>query len=115
MPDNFTWKAQRVRLKRFYIAVATYVVAILATFLITLLGIGELNVSQWATFIGLCLFGISLFFVLFHTGANLRFSEPSLTREQIVYSSIYGIVALSLLPREWPEPTGCRPPAIVSG
>ncbi len=95
-------RAQRLRLQRFGMSVATYVVAILATFLITRLGIGELGVAQWATLMGLCLFGISLFFVLYHTGANLRFSEPSLTREQIVYSSFYGIMAMYWLPEARP-------------
>lgn len=96
--NNVVRSAQRLRLRRFGMSVATYAVAILATFLITLLGIGELNVAQWATLIGLCLFGISLFFVLFYTSTNLRFSESSLTREQIVYSSFYGIVAMYWLP-----------------
>jgi hypothetical protein len=100
--SNLVKSAQRLRLQRFYISVVTYAVAILATFLITRLGIGELNVAQWATLIGLCLFGISLFFVLFYTNANLHFSEASLTREQIVYASFYGIVAMYWLPEARP-------------
>ena len=100
--NNAVQLMQRLRLRRFGMSVATYVVAILATFLITRLGIGELSVVQWATLIGLCLFGISLFFVLFYTSANLRFSEPSLTREQIVYSSFYGFLAMYWLPEARP-------------
>ena len=100
--NNADKSMQRLRLRRFGMSVATYIVAILATFLITFLGIGELSVAQWATLIGLCLFGISLFFVLFYTGANLHFSEPSLTREQIVYASFYGIVAMYWLPEARP-------------
>jgi diguanylate cyclase len=87
-------RAQRLRLKRFGMSVATYLVAILATFLITRLGIGELSLGQWRILIGWCLLGIGLFFVLFYTNMNLRFPEPSLTREQIVYSSIYGIMVM---------------------
>lgn len=100
--NNAVKSAQRLRLRRFGMSAATYLVAILATFLITLLGIGDLSIAQWATLIGLCLFGISLFFVLFYTSANLRFSEPSLTREQIVYSSFYGIMAMYWLPEARP-------------
>jgi len=100
--NNVVKNAQQLRLRRFGMSVATYLVAILATFLITLLGIGDLSIAQWATLIGLCLFGISLFFVLFYTSANLRFSEPSLTREQIVYSSFYGIMAMYWLPEARP-------------
>ena len=102
LTNNPVKSAQRLRFRRFGMSVATYVVAILATFLITFLGIGELSAVQWATLIGLSLFGITLFFVLFYTSANLRFSEPSLTREQIVYSSFYGILAMYWLPEARP-------------
>jgi Na+/melibiose symporter-like transporter len=100
--NNAVQRMQRLRLRRFGIAVATYVVVILATVLITFLGLGELSGAQWATFIGLCLFGVSLFFVLFWTNANLRFSEPSLTREQIIYASFWGFVAMYWLPEARP-------------
>jgi hypothetical protein len=100
--NNDVQRMQRLRLRRFGIAVATYVVSILATFLTTRLGIGEMSGAQWATFIGLGLFGNSVFFVLFYTDANLRFSEPSLTREQIVYASFYGIMVMYWLPEARP-------------
>ena len=91
-------KAQQLRIRRFGMSVATYAVAILATFLITFLGIGDLTFTQWSSLIGICLFGISLFFVLFYTRVNLHFSEPSLTREQIIYSFFYAILAMHWLP-----------------
>ncbi len=81
---------------------ATYLVAILATFFVTQLGIGVLTFVQWAILIGWVLFSISLFFTLFYTNANLRFSEPSLTREQIVFSSFYGMLAMYWLPEARP-------------
>jgi len=93
---------QRLRLRRFGMSVVTYATAILATFLITRLGIGALGPAQWATLIGLCLSGVGLFFVLFITNTNLRFSEPSLTREQIIFASIYGFVAMYWLPAARP-------------
>jgi len=95
-------RMQQLRLRRFGMSVATYAVAILATFLITRLGIGDLTVDQWAKLIGLCLFGISLFFVLFYTDTNLHFSEPSLTREQIIYSFLYAILVMYWLPEARP-------------
>jgi len=100
--NDVVMKAQRLRLQRFSLSVATYAVAILATFLITLLGLGDLDFGQWSILIGLSLSGITFFFVLFYTNTNLRFSEPSLTREQIVYSSFYGIVAMYWLPEARP-------------
>jgi len=102
MNNDTVLSMQRLRFQRFGMSVATYVIAILATFLITRIGIGELSVTRWTMLIGLCLFGICLFFILFYTGANLRFSEPSLTMEQIVYASLYGIVAMYWLPEARP-------------
>ncbi len=101
-------RAQQLRLHRFYMSVATYCVAILATFLITHLGVGVLSVMQWIILVGWCLFGISLFFTLFSTNTNLRFSEPSLTREQIIYSSFYGFMAMYWLPYRAVSVPMCR-------
>lgn len=94
--------SQRLRLRRFAMSVATYAVAILATILINRLGIGELNAVQWAKLVSLCLFGILMFFLLFYTRANLRFSEPSLTREQIVYSFLYAVLMMYWIPEARP-------------
>ena len=100
--NNTSQRMQQLRMQRFGISVATYAVAILATALITRLGLGEMSGVQWVMFIGLCLFGITLFFVLFCTNANLHFQEPSLTREQIVYSAFWGLPALYWLPEARP-------------
>jgi hypothetical protein len=89
---------QRLRLQRFGISLATYVVVILATVIVTHLGLGRMSGAQWATYIGIALFGNGTFFVLFYTNANLCFSDPSLTREQIVYSALWGMVVLYALP-----------------
>jgi len=96
--NDIVKKAQQLRMRRFVLSIVTYAVAILATFLITFLGIGDLTIAQWSSLIGICLFGISLFFVLFYTRINLHFPEPSLTREQIIYSFFYAILAMHWLP-----------------
>lgn len=93
---------QRLRLQRFAMALATYALVILATFLATRLGLGEMNGAQWAMYIGFALFGNGIFSVLFYTNVNLRFSDPSLTREQIVYSSLWGMIVLYFLPEARP-------------
>jgi hypothetical protein len=95
-------RMQRLRLQRFAMALATYALVILATFLATRLGLGEMNGAQWAMYIGFALFGNGIFSVLFYTNANLRFSDPSLTREQIVYSSLWGMIVLYFLPEARP-------------
>jgi hypothetical protein len=58
--------------------------------------------AQWAIFIGLALFGNIVFFILFYTNINLRFLDPSLTREQIIYSALWGTIPLHALPEARP-------------
>ena len=93
---------QRLRLQRLGMALATYAVVTLMAVLVTRLGLGEMNTAQWVTFIGLGLLGNTVFFTLFYTNANLLFSDPSLTREQIVYSAFWGMVPLYSLPEARP-------------
>ena len=100
--NNAVQRAQRLRMRRFGMSLATFAVVLLSTVLITSLGLGKLSSAQWAMFIGLGLFGCSLFFVLFYINANLRFSEPSLTREQIVYWAFWGLLAMYWLPEARP-------------
>lgn len=100
--ENDIAKMQQLRMRRFGISVATYAVAFLATFLITLIGIGDLSIAQWTSLLGLSLLGICSFFVLFFTGLNLYFPEPSLTRVQIIYSFFYALLAMHWLPEARP-------------
>ncbi len=100
--NNDVQGKQRLRLLRFKMALATYAVVIVATLLITRLGLGVMSSAQWTVFIGLALLVNSIFFVLFHTNTNLRFSDPSLTREQILCSTVWGMVVLYSLPAARP-------------
>ena len=98
-----TQRAQSIRLTRFGMAAATFAVVVLAVFLlITRLGLGEMTFTQWVIFIVLGLIGNIIFFVVFYTNANLRFSDPSLTREQLVYSALWGLVPVYALPEARP-------------
>jgi hypothetical protein len=101
-PKKDVHSAQQIRLRRFGMAVATYLVVIAASFLVIRLGLGEMTATQWVTFIGLGLIGNVMFFLLFYTNVNLRFSDASLTREQIVYSALWGTVPLYALPEARP-------------
>jgi len=101
-PDHSVRKAQRVRLQRFGMSLATYALVIPATILVLRLGLGDMSVRQLIWFLVLALLGNGVFFVLFYTNTNLRFSDPSLTREQIVYSSLWGMIPLSALPEARP-------------
>jgi hypothetical protein len=100
--DQAVQSGQRLRMQRFGMALSTYAVVTLATLLVTRLGLGEMTTAQWVTFIGLGLLGNTVFFILFYTNSNLRFSDPSLTREQIVYSAFWGMVPLYSLPEARP-------------
>ena len=100
--DKTVQNKQRLRLLRFGMALATYAVIILATFLVTIIGLGVMSGTQWAIYIGLAVFGNSIFFVLFFKGANLAFSDPSLTREQMFFSSLFAMVAMYYLPAARP-------------
>jgi GGDEF domain-containing protein len=90
-------RKQRLRLKRFSMAAATY------TF-VTLVGLG---LSRWsasrlpggalAAYIGLAVAINAIWFTVFITGANLRFREPSLTAAQIVVSALWGTIPLYYL------------------
>jgi hypothetical protein len=83
---------QALRLKRFSMALGTYVVVILAFVLAQRLGWGHLRAPQWVLMIGSALVGNCIFFLMFVTGMNLHFSDPSLTWLQIAYSSLWGAV-----------------------
>ncbi len=100
--DPAVHEKQRLRMQRFAMALYTYAIVTLAAVLVAWLGLGVMSTVQWTVFIGLALFNNALFFILFHTNVNLRFPDPSLTREQIVLSSIWGAVVLYSLPEARP-------------
>ncbi len=95
-------KAQRLRLRRFVLALYTYGVVILATALISRLGLGALSATQWALFIGLGAAGNAVFLTMIFTNMNLRLADPSLTMAQIVFSAFWGLVPLYALPEARP-------------
>ncbi|HYA13687.1 MAG TPA: hypothetical protein VEF33_05040 [Syntrophales bacterium] len=103
MTNDALRQMQQLRMQRLGMAVATYSLTILATAIVSRLGLGEMSTEYWELFIGLVLFGNAVFFFLFYTNNNLRFSDPSLTREQIIYSAfVWSIVPLHALPEARP-------------
>lgn len=83
---------QNLRLKRFSMAVGTYLVVILVFVLAQKFGWWHLSAPQWALMISSAVLGNCIFFLMFITGVNLRFSDPSLTWLQIAYSGLWGAV-----------------------
>jgi hypothetical protein len=102
MNDDTVSRQQKLRRQRFGMALSTYAVVSLAAFLITKLGLGHMAMIHWVTFVALAVFGNLTFFALFYTSTNLRFADPSLTREQIVYSACWGLVPLYAMPEARP-------------
>ncbi|RMG87359.1 MAG: hypothetical protein D6708_13030 [Candidatus Dadabacteria bacterium] len=101
-PEEAVRWAQRLRRERFGLSVATLAVVLLATFLITRLGLGTISPGRWVVLLLAAAGGVAGFYALFATGANLRFPEPSLTREQIFFWTVWGLLPLAWLPRARP-------------
>ena len=100
--DSRTAAMQRLRLRRFAIAVATSGVGILGTSLTERVGLGALNGERWVVFVGLAVFINLAFYLVFRSGFNLRFREPSLTQAQIVIWALWVLLPLSWLPAARP-------------
>lgn len=100
--DPVTKSKQQLRLSRFYIAVITVIMVIVGVFISTKLGLGTMNTLQWYSFIGFAFLSNLMFFFLIRTNINLRFSDPSLTREQIISASIWGMIPLYSIPEARP-------------
>src|SRR3990172_4973082 len=100
--DERIERAQWLRLRRFGMALATYLVILVATYLVTWLGLGQMRPWQWGLYLGLAATGNAVFFHLFRSRWNLRFPDPSLTREQIFYSGLLGLVPLGAMPEARP-------------
>jgi hypothetical protein len=94
--------AQRLRLRRFLMAVATYGVVLLATPLIARVDGGSFHGIHWVPFVGLAVAINLVFYVLIRSGRNLRFRDPSLTQAQILASAAWGMLPLHDLPEARP-------------
>ncbi len=102
LTDDRVKEVQKIRMQRFFMALVTYGIVVGATVLVTRLGLGEFSSRQWLAYIGTAVFINVVLFVVFYTGANLKLPEPSLTREQIILSGLWGMIALYSLPEARP-------------
>ena len=64
--DKLVQYQQVLRLKRFCMALSTYIVVFLSVFIVTKLGLGDMNAAQWAAFIGIGILFNTFFFVYIH-------------------------------------------------
>jgi len=84
---------QQLRLRRYFMAAATTAMVVALFFVCYLLEIISLRALAVAT--GLSAFFVVLFYVLFRSGLNRRWRDPSLTVEQILAASIVILYVLS--------------------
>ncbi len=93
---------QRLRLKRFSMAVGTYLVFVLTILLTTRMGFADLSYLQWLMIIGTAVLVNVIFFLLFITNTNLRFKDPSLTWAQILFAALWGALPAHALSQARP-------------
>ncbi len=74
--------AQRLRLQRLYMAAVSSLVSVAVTAGVSLFG--YLPVAAAASYAGIVLLLIAIFYALFKSGRNLRFADPSLTMPQLM-------------------------------
>ncbi len=91
---NNQGRAQRIRLTRLYMAIATYCMIVLITCLISELSYWRMPYWAMAVFISYGIIGNTLFFILIRSGLNLRFKDPSLTLQQLVFASFGGLLPI---------------------
>ncbi len=87
---------QSLRLRRFFIAAGSYLMWIILIYQCYRMGFVRLTPQWSAVLIGLCLIINIGFYVVFRTGLNLRFSDPSLTMVQMVIATLLVMIAIYL-------------------
>jgi hypothetical protein len=100
--ERTTAAAQRLRLRRFAMAVATYGVLLLMAPLLARVGDGDPGAVPWLPIFGLAVLINLGFYGLFRSNLNLRFRDPSLTQAQILVSAVWGMLPLYALPAARP-------------
>jgi len=89
---------QALRLTRFYMAAATYLLMMLAALIADRLGLGHMPARAWGWFAGLAALGNIGFWAIFNSGLNRRFRDATLTREQIIFAMSVGLIPLYSIP-----------------
>lgn len=94
---NEQQKFQRIRMQRIGFACLTYFFVLICTYIIQWSGIDYLPVEIWVAVIFIAILGNIVFYILIVTDINLRFEDPSMTKAQILYSAIWGLLCVIYL------------------
>ena len=84
-PDRLG-KAQKLRIRRLYMALAAYGVVLAAVYISIFIGLGSMSLEVFGLFIIISMVGNAFFHYLFKTDKNLAFNDPSLTLLQMLFS-----------------------------
>lgn len=79
---------QALRIRRFLIAAASYLMWLMLIFQCYRMGFVRLTPEWMMIFFSLCIFINMLMFLILRTGLNLRFSDPSLTMLQMILATL---------------------------
>lgn len=85
---------QAIRIRRFLIAAASYLMWIMLIFQCYRMGFVRLSPERMAFLFSLCVFINLLLFVTFRTGLNIRFSDPSLTMLQMFIATLLVMITI---------------------
>lgn len=85
---------QAIRLRRFGIAAVSYLMWVLLVIFCYLRGLYHVTPGLLALYFLLVGLSNGVFFVIFHTGANKRFRDPSLTLPQMIMGLFFALLAI---------------------
>jgi hypothetical protein len=108
-------RQQQARLQRLIMVVGAYAVVLFAILSIETLGFEPIIKMLWALLITTSAGGNLIFFLLFYSGINLRFPDPSLTWLQISYAGFFFMLILLALPLMRPLILLCSVPVFSFG
>jgi len=91
---------QRLRLTRFFMAAATYLICIGLMLSCYYVGILRMNLSFILVWLGTILLINVIFYILFRSGINLLFKEKSLTMPQIVVATMIAMGMIFFMEQE---------------
>jgi hypothetical protein len=108
-------RQQQARLQRLIMVVGAYAVVLFAILSIETFGFEPIIKMLWALLITTSAGGNLIFFLLFYSGINLRFPDPSLTWLQISYAGFFFMLILLALPLMRPLILLCSVPVFSFG
>jgi diguanylate cyclase (GGDEF)-like protein len=90
---------QRLRLKRYFMAALSYAIWISISFYCYALGYIDISVPAMAWWVGMALLGNVVFYVVFRTGLNRYWPDPSLTLPQMLVATFWVMLLMTLAPQ----------------